>query len=143
LFAARPLELFAKVFRAPLWIFNRTGAWLGRLIGLKSSLQHAAVYNEAELRQLVDIARESGHLRAEERRLIHGCSSFQTRSCARRWSRAGDRGLVADCSLADITRVFQQESLFTLARVSRIARRHGGFHSQQGCDEVSFAAGRI
>ncbi len=37
LFSARPLELFAKVFRAPLWIFNRTGATLGRLIGLKSS----------------------------------------------------------------------------------------------------------
>src|SRR6266404_7313591 len=43
LIAARPLEIFAKVFRWPLWIFNRTGATLGRLIGLKSSLQHAAV----------------------------------------------------------------------------------------------------
>src|SRR5258706_8931509 len=54
LVAARPLEIFAKVFQWPLWNFNRTGATLGRLIGLKSSLQHAAVYSEAELRQLVD-----------------------------------------------------------------------------------------
>ena len=69
LFAARPLELFAKVFRWPLWVFNRTRSVLGRLIGLKSSLKHAAVYSETELRQLVDISRESGHLRAEERRL--------------------------------------------------------------------------
>ena len=50
LLAARPLEIFAKVFRYPLWIFNRTGSVLGRLLGLKSSLQHAAVYSEAELR---------------------------------------------------------------------------------------------
>ena len=28
LFVARPLELFAKVFRAPLWVFNRTGSTL-------------------------------------------------------------------------------------------------------------------
>src|SRR5215831_15424694 len=76
LFVARPLELFAKVFRAPIWVFNRTGAGLGRLLGLKSSLQHTAVYSEAELRQVVDISRESGHLRAEERRLIHRVFEF-------------------------------------------------------------------
>jgi CBS domain containing-hemolysin-like protein len=76
LFAARPLELFARLFRAPLWIFNQTGKSLGRLIGLKSSLAHTAVYNEDELRQLIDISRESGHLRAEERRLIHRVFEF-------------------------------------------------------------------
>lgn len=76
LFVARPLELFAKIFRAPLWVFNKTGTTLGRLVGLKSSLEHAAVYNEDELRQLVDISRESGHLRAEERRLIHRVFEF-------------------------------------------------------------------
>src|SRR5262245_65560468 len=76
LFAARPLELFARIFRAPLWIFNWTGTTVGRLLGLKSSLEHTAVYSEAELRQLIDISRESGHLRAEERRLIHRVFEF-------------------------------------------------------------------
>src|SRR5882762_1165012 len=109
LFAARPLELFARVFRAPLWIFNRTGATLGRLIGLKSSLQHAAVYNEAELRQLVDIARESGHLRAEERRLIHRVFEFSDTLVREAMvPRPAIAALSADCSLADITRAFQQ-----------------------------------
>ena len=109
LFAARPLELFAKVFRAPLWIFNRTGATLGRLIGLKSSLQHAAVYNEAELRQLVDIARESGHLRAEERRLIHRVFEFSDTLVREAMvPRPAIAALSADCSLADITNAFQQ-----------------------------------
>ena len=76
LITARPLELFAKVFQWPLWVFNWTGTNLGRLLGLKSSLQHNAVYSEVELRQLIDISRESGHLRAEERRLIHRVFEF-------------------------------------------------------------------
>jgi putative hemolysin len=77
LFAATPLELFAKVFSAPLWLLNKAGAAIARLIGLKSTLDNASVYTEAELRQLVDIARESGYLRAEERRLIHRVFEFR------------------------------------------------------------------
>jgi CBS domain containing-hemolysin-like protein len=76
LFCSRPLELFAKIFSAPLWIFNSVGSALGRLIGLKSTLDHAAVYTETELRQLIDVARDSGYLRAEERRLIHRVFEF-------------------------------------------------------------------
>src|SRR4029077_12690519 len=103
------LELFTKVFRAPLWIFNRTGATLGRLLGLKASLQHAAVYSEAELRQLIDISRESGHLRAEERRLIHRVFEFSDTLVREAMvPRPAIAALSADCTLADITEAFQQ-----------------------------------
>jgi len=54
--SARTLQMFATLFQAPLWLFNSTGTYLGRLLGLKSTLEHASVYTEAELRQLVDIA---------------------------------------------------------------------------------------
>jgi CBS domain containing-hemolysin-like protein len=109
LFVARPLELFAKVFRAPIWIFNRTGAALGRLIGLKSSLQHTAVYSEVELRQLIDISRESGHLRAEERRLIHRVFEFSDTLVREAMvPRPQIAAISADCSLEDIKRAFQQ-----------------------------------
>ena len=109
LFTARPLELFAKVFRAPIWVFNRTGAALGRLIGLKSSLQHTAVYSEVELRQLIDISRESGHLRAEERRLIHRVFEFSDTLVREAMvPRPQIAAISADCSLADIRRAFQQ-----------------------------------
>ena len=109
LVAARPLEIFAKVFRWPLWIFNRTGATLGRLIGLKSSLQHAAVYSEAELRQLVDISRESGHLRAEERRLIHRVFEFSDTLVREAMvPRPAIAAISADCPLEKITQAFQQ-----------------------------------
>src|ERR1041384_5969769 len=109
LFVARPLELFAKVFRAPIWVFNRTGAALGRLIGLKSSLQHTAVYSEVELRQLIDISRESGHLRAEERRLIHRVFEFSDTLVREAMvPRPQMAALSADCKLEDINKAFQQ-----------------------------------
>jgi CBS domain containing-hemolysin-like protein len=82
---------------------------LGRLIGLKSSLQHAAVYSEAELRQLVDISRESGHLRAEERRLIHRVFEFSDTLVREAMvPRPQIAAISADSSLEEITRSFQQ-----------------------------------
>ena len=109
LFVAQPLELFARIFQAPLWVFNRTGAALGHLVGLKASLQHTAVYNEGELRQLVDISRESGHLRAEERRLIHRVFEFSDTLVREAMvPRPAIAGISADCTLADIQKAFQQ-----------------------------------
>ena len=74
--SARIIELFAKTFRAPIWVLNKTGANFGKLLGLKSSLEHAAVYTHEELRQLVEISHKSGHLRADERRLINRVFEF-------------------------------------------------------------------
>jgi CBS domain containing-hemolysin-like protein len=109
LIVARPLELFAKVFRAPIWIFNRSGAALGRLFGLKASLLHTAVYSEAELRQLIDISRESGHLRAEERRLIHRVFEFSDTLVREAMvPRPAIAALSSACTLEDINKAFQQ-----------------------------------
>lgn len=74
--SARPIELFAKTFRAPIWVLNTIAAGIGKLLGLKSSLEHAAVYTHEELRQLVEISHKSGHLRADERQLINRVFEF-------------------------------------------------------------------
>src|SRR5438067_2914460 len=109
LFVARPLELFAKVFRAPIWVFNRTGATVGRLFGLTASLQHTAVYSETELRQLIDISRESGHLRAEERRLIHRVFEFSDTLVREAMvPRPAIAALSDECTREDINKAFQQ-----------------------------------
>jgi CBS domain containing-hemolysin-like protein len=109
LFAARPLELFAQVFRWPLWLFNRVGNTLGRLLGLKSSLQHTAAYSEDELRRLVDIARESGYLRAEERRLIHRVFEFSDTLVREAMvPRTQIAAISVDCSLEDIRDAFNR-----------------------------------
>jgi CBS domain containing-hemolysin-like protein len=109
MFTAGPLELFARVFSAPLWLFNAVGSTLGRLIGLRSSLDHASVYTETELRQLVDVARESGYLRAEERRLIHRVFEFSDTLVREAMvPRTEMAAISSDCSLAQITKAFDQ-----------------------------------
>jgi len=109
LLVSRPLELFAKVFRPFIFIFNRTGQSLARLFGITASLQHAAVYSEVELRQLIDISRESGHLRAEERRLIHRVFEFSDTLVREAMvPRPAIAALSAQCTLEDINKAFQQ-----------------------------------
>jgi CBS domain containing-hemolysin-like protein len=76
LFAARPLEFFAKIFSPVLWVLNQVGGFFGKLLGLKSSLEHASIYNEEEIRQLIKISHESGHLNVEEQRLIDKVFEF-------------------------------------------------------------------
>ena len=109
LLAARPLELFAKVFRAPIWIFNKTGTFLGRMLGLKSSLEHTAVYTETELRQLVDISQQSGHLGAAEQRMIHRVFEFSDTLVREAMvPRTAMAAISSDCPLEEIARAFSQ-----------------------------------
>ena len=109
LLGARPLELFARIFQAPIWIFNKTGTTLGKLFGLKSSLEHTAVYTESELRQLIDISVESGHLRGAEQRLIHRVFEFSDTLVREAMvPRTTMAAVSADCSLEDIARAFRQ-----------------------------------
>jgi len=116
LFCSRPLELFARIFSAPLWVLNSVGATLGRLIGLKSTLDHAAVYTETELRQLIDVARDSGYLRAEERRLIHRVFEFSDTLVREAMvPRTEMAAIPHDSSLEQITKAFDHFGYSRLA----------------------------
>ena len=67
------------------------------------------MYSEAELRQLIDISRESGHLRAEERRLIHRVFEFSDTLVREAMvPRPAIAAISADCSLEDIKNAFEQ-----------------------------------
>lgn len=109
LIAARPLEFFAKVFRPLIWIFNKTGTNLGRLFGLKSSLEHTAVYTEAELRQLIDVSRASGHLGAAEQRMINRVFEFSDTLVREAMiPRTAMAAISGDCSLEEIAKAFRK-----------------------------------
>lgn len=73
---AFPLEVFYKVFRWPIQLLDWAGTRTVRLFGLHPSGGHASIYTEDELRQLIDISHQSGHLEAEERRLINRVFDF-------------------------------------------------------------------
>ncbi len=127
LIAARPLELFAKIFRAPIWVFNKTGTKLGHLLGLKSSLEHTAVYTEAELQHLVDISVESGHLRQEERRLIKRVFQFSDTLVREAMVPRTQIASISDeCTLEEIAKAFQQHGY------SRLPVFHGSLDDAVG-----------
>jgi CBS domain containing-hemolysin-like protein len=73
---ALPLQLFYKVFSLPIRALDWASVRTVQLVGIKATAEHASTYTEEELRRLIDISRESGHLRAEERRLIHRVFEF-------------------------------------------------------------------
>ena len=76
IFAARPLEMFAKVFSPILWVFNFAGRLVGKSIGLTSSLDHTSVFTEDEIRQLIKLSQEGGQINEEERTLINKVFEF-------------------------------------------------------------------
>jgi len=73
---ALPLQLFYRVFSLPIRALDWASVRTVQLIGVRATAEHASTYTEEELRRLVDISGESGHLRAEERRLIHRVFEF-------------------------------------------------------------------
>jgi CBS domain containing-hemolysin-like protein len=75
-FAAIPLELFAKIFSPLLWIFNKVGGGVGKLIGLKANLDESAIYTEEEIRQIIKVSQKSGHVNFEEQKLIDQVFEF-------------------------------------------------------------------
>jgi CBS domain containing-hemolysin-like protein len=108
-FAARPLEMFAKVFSPLLWVLNNAGRTVGKLIGLKSSLDHTSVYTEEEIRQLVRLSEESGHLNVAERTLIDQVFEFSETTVKEAMiPRTGIVAIPESSSLEEIAAAFRQ-----------------------------------
>ncbi|HEV7644574.1 MAG TPA: hemolysin family protein [Pyrinomonadaceae bacterium] len=71
-----PMKIFYQVFKLPIHALDWASAKVVRLFGLKSTAEQASIYTEEEIRQLVRISEESGHLNKEERRLINRVFEF-------------------------------------------------------------------
>ena len=71
-----PMHAFYRVFRWPIMMLDWSGTRVVRLFGLHPSSDHASVYTEEELRHLVDISRQSGHLQPQEQQLINRVFEF-------------------------------------------------------------------
>ena len=71
-----PMQAFYKVFQWPIRLLDWAGTRTVRLFGLHPTQEHASVYTEEELRNLIDISRKSGHLEPQEQQLIHRVFEF-------------------------------------------------------------------
>ncbi|HEX8179778.1 MAG TPA: hemolysin family protein [Pyrinomonadaceae bacterium] len=70
------LDLFYKIFYWPTRGLYWVGTRLVKMLGLHGEGGHGGIYTEAELRQLIDQSRKSGHLEAEEQQLLNRIFDF-------------------------------------------------------------------
>lgn len=75
---ALPMQIFYKTFQWPIRLLDWAGTRTVRLFGLHPSADHGSIYTAEELRQLVDTSHKSGHLKAEEKRLINRIFDFSS-----------------------------------------------------------------
>jgi CBS domain containing-hemolysin-like protein len=71
-----PMETFYGIFRWPIRLLDWAGTRTVRLFGLHSSGEHSSAYTEDELRLLVGISQQSGHLEPEQRQLLDRAFDF-------------------------------------------------------------------
>ncbi|HEU4711339.1 MAG TPA: hemolysin family protein [Pyrinomonadaceae bacterium] len=106
---ALPLQLFYRIFSLPIRALDWASVRTVQLIGVKATAEHASTYTEEELRKLIDISRESGLLRAEERRLIHRVFEFSDTLVREAMvPRTEMAAIPSTCDLEQITKAFDQ-----------------------------------
>ena len=106
---ALPLQLFYRIFSWPIRALDWASARTVQLVGIQATSEHASIYTEEELRKLVDMSRESGHLRAEERRLIHRVFEFSDTLVREAMVPRTEMAAIPNtCNLAEITKAFEQ-----------------------------------
>lgn len=106
---ARPMEIFYRIFKAPIWVLNHSGSRMLRWFGFKSTAEHTAAYTEEELRQLVGLSHKSGHLIEDERQLIYNVFDFTDATVESVMvPRTEIEALDAELSPAEMLDVFEQ-----------------------------------
>ena len=106
---ALPMQLFYKFASLPIRALDWASARTVQLVGIRATAEHASTYTEEEIRKLIDISRESGHLRAEERRLIHRVFEFSDTLVREAMvPRTEMAAIPSTCSLEEITKAFEQ-----------------------------------
>lgn len=73
---ALPLQIFYKTFYYPIRVLDWTGTKIVRVFGLRPSHEHGSIYTEDEIRQLIKVSHQSGHLNEEEEELINKVFEF-------------------------------------------------------------------
>lgn len=105
---ALPMQIFYRIFYYPIRLLDWAGTRTVRLFGLHPSSEHASIYTEDELRQLVDISQQSGHLEKEEQQFINRIFDFSDAEVSEAMiPRVSVDAIAAEASLEEIKAAFR------------------------------------
>jgi CBS domain containing-hemolysin-like protein len=76
LLVAQPMEWFYKTFKPFIWIINKSGLTVLRLLGVKTQVGHQAAYTDEEIRHLLNVSQHFGNTATDERTLLHNVFNF-------------------------------------------------------------------
>ncbi len=106
---ALPLQIFYKIFNYPIRLLDWTGTRTVRLFGLHPSGEHGSSYTEDEIRQLIKVSQESGHLNEEEQKLINQVFEFSETTVREAMiPRTEIVAIPADSTLEQIAKAFRE-----------------------------------
>jgi CBS domain containing-hemolysin-like protein len=106
---ALPMLIFYKIFKPFIHALDWASAKTVRIFGLHATSEHASIYTEDEIRQLVKLSEESGHLNKEERKLINRVFEFSETTVREAMiPRTEIAAIPAISSLEEIARSFRQ-----------------------------------
>jgi len=104
-----PMLIFYKVFKPFIHALDWASAKTVNIFGLKAESEHASIYTEDEIRQLIKISEESGHLNKDERRLINQVFEFSETTVREAMiPRTEVMAIPASSSLEEIAKAFRQ-----------------------------------
>jgi len=107
---AVPLLIFYKIFYPFIRMLDWAGTKTVRLFGLHPSGEHgSSSYTEDEIRQLVRVSQESGHLNEEEQRLINQVFEFSETTVKEAMVPRTEIVAVSEtCSLGELANAFER-----------------------------------
>jgi CBS domain containing-hemolysin-like protein len=106
---ALPMQIFYKIFRPFIHALDWASAKTVNLFGLEADSSHASIYTEDEIRQLIKVSEESGHLNQEERKLINRVFEFSETTVREAMiPRTEIAAIPATSGLEEIARSFRQ-----------------------------------
>lgn len=106
---AVPLLFFYKIFYPFIRMLDWAGTKTVRIFGLHPSGEHGSSYTEEEIRQLIRVSEESGHLNKEERTLINKVFEFSETTVKEAMVPRTEIVAVAEnSSLEDLVKIFRQ-----------------------------------
>ncbi len=108
---ALPMQVFYKIFKPFIHALDWASAKIVNLFGLQATSEHASIYTEEEIRQLIKISQESGHVNAEERKLINKVFEFSETTVREAMiPRPEIVAISENCTLEEIARAFRHHA---------------------------------